>query len=277
MRLTISRAYTEKYTTSFMQVTPGQRFSFLLQTLENPDKEQYWIQLETRDFGGLTRSYAVLNYGPEIDDSVTSIYPPADPTPITLPETDTTWLEYKLRPFNDSRYPTASMNAMDFPTAAEVTRRVNITSHLHISSGGGLLYTLNGVTWNETTPPEPYLVSLYKNGGSDWPSMEVALQNEGIDPNAHAFPALIGEVLEIVVQGTGSDGGGTETHPWHAHGAHYWDLGAGEGIYNATLNEELWAQSGAHPIRREYVSSPIFTPFRTRRFLEGHSGNEAIS
>lgn len=150
----MNRAYTEKFKTSVMQVSPGQRFSFLLDTLKNPEKQYYHIQLESREFGNLTRSYAVLNYGPPETESSPPVYPPATP-PFTLPKTDPYWLEYSLRPYNDSRHPAASHNALDFPTAEEVTRRVNITSHLDIP-GGGLLYTINGHTWNEGLVKEPY-------------------------------------------------------------------------------------------------------------------------
>lgn len=231
-----------------MQVSPGQRYSFLLHTLENPEKQKYYIQLESREFGGLTRTFAVINYGPEAEEDCI-VYPPESP-PLTMPPTDSYWLEYSLRPYNNSAYPTASLSAQDFPTAEEVTRRVNITSHLDIINGG-LLYRMNGYTWNEGLVPEPYLVSLYEDGGSNWPSMERALQHDGLDPVVYAFPALIGEVLEIVVQGTGSDFGGTETHPWHAHGAHYWDLGSGEGVYDREANEEKWRNSKGHPVKRE--------------------------
>lgn len=233
-----------------MQVAPGQRFSFLLHTLEKPEKQYYYLQVESREFGGLTRSYAVLNYGAEeaTGDSP-AVYPPETP-PITLPETDSYWLEYSLRPYNNSAHPLASMSAQNFPRADEVTRRVNITSHLSIPNGG-LLYKLNGYTWNEGLIHEPYLVSLYKDGGSNWPSMERAIQNDGLDPVTYAFPARMGEVLEIVVQGTGSEGNGTETHPWHAHGAHYWDLGSGPGVYDREANEAKWKSSGGHPIKRE--------------------------
>ena len=254
--LTTNRAYTEKFSTSIMQVSPGQRFSFLFDTLEHPEKQYYYIQLESREFGNLTRSYAVLNYGPQTTDSTPVVYPPASP-PITLPPTDPYWLEYSLRPYNNSKHPAASHNALDFPTAEEVTRRVNITSHLHISdTDGGLYYTINGHTWTENLVQEPFLVSLYKDGGANWPSMERALENgnDGLDPAMYAFPAVMGEVIEIVVQGTGSDYGGTETHPWHAHGAHYWDLGSGQGTYDREENEARWRSSKGHPIRREYVS-----------------------
>jgi len=49
--------------------------------------------------------------------------------------------------------------------------------------------------------------------------------NEGVDPVTKAFPAEVGEVIEIVLQNEGSDSGGVEGHPWHAHGGHFWDLG----------------------------------------------------
>ncbi|KAK3180042.1 hypothetical protein K4F52_008534 [Lecanicillium sp. MT-2017a] len=215
---------------------------------DGPKKQYYYIQLESREFGGLTRSFAVLNFGPPATED-DKVYPPDTP-PLTLPPTDPYWLEYTLRPFNNTAYPMASLNGQHFPTADEVTRRVNITSHLDIINGG-LLYTINGWTWNEGLVHDPYLVELYKNGGDNWPSMVRALKHDGLDPEAHAFPAVVGEVLEIVVQGTGSDGGGTETHPWHAHGAHYWDLGAGEGVYDREANEAKWQNSGAHPIKRE--------------------------
>jgi len=100
-------------------------------------------------------------------------------------------------------------------------------------------------------PVEPYLVSLYKNDSVQFPSMERALANESLDPITRAFPAQIGEVIEIVIQGTGSDGGEMESHPWHAHGAHFWDLGGGDGFYNVEANEAKWASSPGKPIKRE--------------------------
>ncbi|KAL5346162.1 hypothetical protein ACLOAV_009195 [Pseudogymnoascus australis] len=260
-------AYSEPFETAVMQTAPGQRFSFLLDTLKKPKKQYYYIQLESREFGNLTRSYAVLNYGPPETEDTPPVYPPESP-PIALPATDPYWLEYSLRPYNNSKFPHASINAQDFPTAEEVTRRVNITSHLHISDQGGLMYTINGYTWTENLIHEPYLVSLYKDGGSNWPDMDRAIANDGLDPITYAFPAVMGEVIEIVIQGTGSDYGGTETHPWHAHGAHVWDLGSGEGVYNQEENEAKWRSSIGHPIKRDTSNLYMYG---------GHAGNGTLS
>ncbi|KAE9370969.1 multicopper oxidase [Stipitochalara longipes BDJ] len=237
-------SYTDKFNVSFIQIAPGQRYSAILHTLSKPGKDQYFIQLETRDHGNITRSYAVLNYGPSTDDYHRSFYPPISP-PLSLPDTDESWTEYQLHPHHSDTY-----SADECPTAEEVTRRVNITVHLS-EPGGRLVYLLDGYPWFEDTPEEPYLVSLYKGDGLEYPSMVRALNNSGLDPVSRAFVADLGEVLEIVIQNTGSDGGEMETHPWHAHGAHYWDLGSGGGIYNRDANEAKWAISPGKPVKRD--------------------------
>lgn len=92
--------------------------------------------------------------------------------------------------------------------------------------------------WIESFPTEPYLVSLYKNDSIEFPSIERAQANGGIDPVTRTFPASLGEVIEIIIQNTGSDVGSVDVHPFHAHGAHYYDLGSGNGTYDYIENEE---------------------------------------
>lgn len=67
------------------------------------------------------------------------------------------------------------------------------------------------------------------------------MANSGFDPVAQAWPALVGETLDIVWLSNSGPTGGWDFHPMHAHGAHYWDLGSGNGTYNATLNEPKFA------------------------------------
>jgi Multicopper oxidase len=93
----------------------------------------------------------------------------------------------------------------------------------------------------------------YKSDGVEFPSVERAAQNGGLDPISRAFPAEIGEVIDIVLLNTGADSGGLDAHPWHAHGRHYWDLGGGNGSYDAEKNEALWA--GKEPAVRDTVSA----------------------
>lgn len=241
--LTIIQAdgsYTQPHETSFLQITTGQRFDVLLHTHSAPLKSQYTIQIESRERPTVTRGFAILNYGVK---PVNPVYPPADP-PLTLPPTSTSFLEYELRPFRQS-------DIDNFPTAAEVTRRVIMTVHQHAlpGQGGQLIWLENNFSWTEDVPKEPYLVSLYKDDGVEFPSMERALKNNGLDLVSGAFPAEIGEVLEIVIQNTGADSGGLDTHPWHAHGSHYYDIGSGSGTYNAAMNEVRLI--GMQPVKRD--------------------------
>jgi L-ascorbate oxidase len=120
---------------------------------------------------------------------------------------------------------------------------------VHQAVRGMTIWLENSYNWTEAFPLEPYLVSLYKDDGVEFPSMERALANNGIDPVSRAFPAQIGEVLEIVIQNTGADSGRVEAHPFHVHGRHYWDLGSGNGTYDRAANDAKWA--GKEPAVRD--------------------------
>lgn len=218
-------SYTKPINTSYLQIGSGQRFSVLLRTKSHRElsKKQFFMQIETRDRPTLARSYAVLNYA-GAQNAVRSS--PSEP-PLCLPNTTLGWLDYKL----ESLIPDP-----DFPLSTEVTRRITIRTHQMIR--GSIVWAQNNSSWFDAFPAEPYLVSLYKNDGLEFPSYERALANEGIDPVTRAFPANIGEVIEIVVQNTASDRGSFDTHPFHAHGSHYYDLGSGNGTYDPSANEE---------------------------------------
>jgi L-ascorbate oxidase len=120
---------------------------------------------------------------------------------------------------------------------------------VHQAVRGTIVWLENAYNWTPAIPREPYLVSLYKNDGVEFPSMQRALENNGIDPVTRAFPAQIGEVLEIVIQNTGSDSKALDVHPWHLHGPHYYNLGSGNGTYDRHANDAKWA--GKEPARRD--------------------------
>ncbi|KAE8448912.1 hypothetical protein EG329_008708 [Mollisiaceae sp. DMI_Dod_QoI] len=234
--LTVIEADGQPYNTSFLQVASGQRFSVLLTTKPTSRKAHYLMQLESRERPTVTRGFAVLNYGAPQPPSV--FYPPAQPV-MTLPDTTLGFLDYALSPH--------SMYGEYYPSAKDVTRRITVVVHQRVT--GPTIWAENNYNWTETFPQEPYLVSLYKSDGIEFPSMERALANNGIDPVTRAFPAQIGEIIEIVIQNTGADAGGLDAHPFHAHGAHYWDLGSGNGIYNSTANDIKLA--GTQPVKRD--------------------------
>ncbi|MCJ1281004.1 hypothetical protein MMC26_000322 [Xylographa opegraphella] len=220
-------AYTKPVNTSYLQIGSGQRFSVLLRTKPRSEltKNQFFMQVETRDRPTMTRSFAVLNYRYKGAKSKRLSTPHVPP--MTLPPTTLGWLDYKLESLHFDP---------SFPLTAEVTRRVIIRTHQMITNT--IVWMQDNAPWFETFPSEPYLVSLYKNDSIEFPSYERAIANNGIDPVTRAFPANIGEVIEIVVQNTGSDSGALDIHPFHAHGSHYYDLGSGNGTYDPVTNEK---------------------------------------
>ena len=231
-------SYTQPANTAHIQIGSGQRFSVLLRTKSKRQltKTQYYMQIETRERPALTASYAILNYGPSGGELPLL---PKTP-PLTLPPTTLGWLDYQLQPLTPDE---------DFPSLSEVTRTVTIRTHQLIA--GTIVWAQDNIPWTETFPQEPYLVSLYKSDGVEFPSYERAIANGGIDPQTRAFPANIGEVIDIIIQNTGSDNGGVDIHPFHAHGSHYWDLGSGNGTFNQLENDAIWARRGGQPARRD--------------------------
>lgn len=242
--------YTKPWSTDRIQMGSGQRFSLLFQAksaseLQALNKTQFWLRYENRDRPTNVSGYALIQYDTDSKQSLPDL--PKSP-PITLP-TDrkniTTWSEYSLESQNPA-------NAADFPHLSEVTRTVTITMGQIIRDGfyngsfhgivqwaqNDLVYQTESSQANHTVP---YLIQVYTSGKT--PNYTAALANYGWDPNDnnHAFPALVGEVLDIVWLSNSGPTGGWDFHPMHAHGSHYWDLGSGNGTYNATENEANFA------------------------------------
>ncbi|KAH6607356.1 l-ascorbate oxidase [Trichoderma cornu-damae] len=259
-------AYTRPCATPLLQVGSGQRFSTLLRTktcaeLERLGKLDFYLQLETRDRPTVVASYAVLRYSDAcgglrgLGDARLRVSTAAAPArrPVDLRPTVDGFLDYRLEPL----FPN------DCPSAAEVGRRVFIYAQQLVDRY--VLWTDNDVSWTDdggadglprqVSPAEPYLVSLYKNASARLPDYDAAVANHGLDPATKAYPARLGEVVEIVLQQVGahaldgSPGGGLETHPWHAHGRHFCDVGGGPGVYDPDAAQRLL--HGTHPVQRD--------------------------
>ncbi|KAJ5330543.1 multi-copper oxidase [Penicillium atrosanguineum] len=245
--------YTQPASTDLIEIGSGQRYDVLLQTMSEEElkasgKSQFWIQMETRYRRQNNTFYALLSYNS--DSSV----PDSPPTkkPISIPWSQQGWLEQTMEPLEPN----------DFPSSSEVTRQVVIRSVQLITDHEN--WTVNNKTWtednqhrgdepfNETeaVAGSPYLVNIYKNRQKAMPNYETALANGGRDPDFNVYPAKVGEVIDIIlINEPNGIAGGLDTHPWHIHGGHVWDLGSGTGDYNATANEERL--DGYSPILRD--------------------------
>lgn len=229
--------YTKCHNIDHMQITTGQRFEVLFRTksvdeiTELDGKTDFIIQFETKDRPSKYTGFGILRYSNAAGTAQANITSAPSIAPLRLPNDTYNFLEYALEPLTPN----------GFPTAAEVTRRVHITNQQLLDSA--TIWQLSGLNWTEEDVQNspPYLVDIYKNGPAAIPDYTAALANGGWDPRTLTWPAKIGEVLEIILENTGSSvngNGGVDYHPFHLHGGHFYDCGSGNGSYDAAANEE---------------------------------------
>uniref|UniRef100_A0A4E9ENH2 L-ascorbate oxidase n=1 Tax=Gibberella zeae TaxID=5518 RepID=A0A4E9ENH2_GIBZA len=236
-------SYTKPAKIDHVQVSPGQRYSYLMKTKTSKevcggDKSQYWIRYESRDRPKVISGYALLKYRCDKNQKLPKSLP--ETSPIELSNSTADYLEYALEGLSEK-------NNQAFPRLSEVTRTVVIQINQILTTGayvngtlnGTVAWAQNGLPWKENVQAErrqvPYLIQIYENGTT--PNYTLALEHHGFDPETKAFPAKVGEVLDIVWENNNGPTGGWDYHPMHVHGYHVYDLGSGNGTYNATENE----------------------------------------
>jgi L-ascorbate oxidase len=240
-------SFTRPAEADHIQVAPGQRFSVLFRTktlseLRLLNKTSFWVQYENRDRPANVSGYALLSYVAGSNGTPSTL---PESRPLTLPQNISEWLEYTLAPLDSSSNP--------FPPASSVTRTIVITVQQKVN--GTTQWAQNDNIWKEPKIAVPYLTDIYRRGEAAIPDYDAALQNYGWDPKSLAYPAKLGEIIDIVWENNNGPSGGWDIHPFHAHGRHYWDLGSGNGTYNATENnaklDALYQESGWTPVLRD--------------------------
>ena len=100
-----------------------------------------------------------------------------------------------------------------------------------------------------------YASSPTNTGASPFDNSSVASLYTGYDPATNAYPASVGEVLEIILINEAGYAHTYDAHPWHGHGSHFYDIGSGPGIYDVDANEaklaSLKAETGFVPALRD--------------------------
>ncbi|KAJ5575426.1 hypothetical protein N7450_009325 [Penicillium hetheringtonii] len=234
--------YTKQLNTSFLQIGSGQRYSVLLTAkseveLKKAKKRHYYIQITTLARPKTLTNFAVLQYSGQYKADLKTV---PSPPPLPVAKIVEGWLDYELEPLHPNH---------DFPRLEEVTRRIIIDVHQNVSDH--TIWLQNGYDWVENFAQSPYLVDIY-NGklNTDGTYQRALSRGNGFDNITRTFPAKIGEVIEIIWQNQGTfNNGGVDAHPFHAHGRHYFDIGGGDGLYNATANEERLRST--HPVQRD--------------------------
>ncbi|KAM0427435.1 hypothetical protein ACHAQK_012032 [Fusarium lateritium] len=237
-------SYTKPAAIDHVQVSSGQRYSYLMKTKSKREvcegeKSQFWVRYESRDRPQVITGYALLKYRCDDGKALPKTLPSL--SPIELSNKTYDYLEYTLEGLSE-------VNNRAFPRLSEVTRTVTIQINQILTTGqyengtlnGTVAWAQNGLPWKESVQAEhnqvPYLIQVYETGKT--PNYTLALEHGGFDPETKAFPAKVGEVLDIVWENNNGPTGGWDFHPMHVHGYHVYDLGAGNGTYDAQKNEE---------------------------------------
>lgn len=253
--------YTQPAPTERVQVGPGQRFEFLLKTksvdeLSQLGKSLFWIQFEIRSRPINETSYAVLKYTCEHNFKSTVPASPPARKPVHISFDYQNWLEHTLQ----------SLQSTNLPSGDQVSRRVYLHNAQLAASDMGF-WTVNNRTWNETNEHlgdtafnstnaitgTPYLVNIYKEGEAAIPNYARAVDYYGgWDPKLNVYAAKVGEVIDIIlVNEPNGLVGGFDSHPWHIHGGHAYDLGSGNGPYDPAAHEQKLR--GYNPTLRDTV------------------------
>ncbi|KAK0671935.1 putative L-ascorbate oxidase [Cercophora samala] len=238
--------YNAPVKTDHINMGAGQRFDILFKAktmdelAQNGNKSTFYLQFETLERPEPYIGYGVVRY-------YQSMPVPTSPANkvLDLPRDPTNWMEYTFTPlFPDQN---------QAPSASEVTRRIIIDAEQKQDNATGrVVWELAHLSWTEFTYTSPLLVDIYEHGTDALPNWDAAQSNYGWDPKTKSFPCKIGEVLEIVFQNTGSELGGiVETHPFHAHSKHYYDIGSGKGKYDAEANNKKLEETGYKAVKRD--------------------------
>jgi L-ascorbate oxidase len=239
-------ADTKPFPADHLQVAPGQRFSVFFRSKSSAElaiekKTSFWIRYENRERPANVSGYALLQYN-VVPDAPPQTLP--DTSPVELPAKVYDWLEYSLQPHES--------NKEVFPKKSTRTVKIQVNqvgTYINKTFVSKLEWEQNGNVWQESRVQKPYLVSIYEDGQAAIPDYDAAIANKGWDPITKVFPAKVGEVLDIIWESNNLPTGGYDIHPFHAHGGHFWDLGSGNGTYDAAENNKKLA--GYTPIKRD--------------------------
>lgn len=236
-----------------LEIGLGQRYSVLIETKAEPEKEQYvlfsfahflfmyvslttrfWWRYESRWRPTKVKGSSVWTYA---DDAPTAGQPfcpryytnttvPADlNVTVTLPTETFDWISSDIAPWNETEH--------DYPPTDEEVTRTIILDGVQLATGPtkmGWRWAVDDVIGTEDFYTTPYLVGLYAKPenlrGFDYEAINA---NGGYDNKTDSYVAQKGEVLDIVIQNrAGETTGVAEAHPWHSHGNKYWDMAQGK-------------------------------------------------
>ncbi|CAF1329242.1 unnamed protein product, partial [Didymodactylos carnosus] len=193
--------YVEPLSVSYLEIASGQRYSFILDTTNQPIKN-YYIQASIRwRLVKPNNGIAILRY--KSASLVNKIFI-ANQT-FSLPKETVEYLTNKLQPLT---------NFTNNYNGGKVPRKSN---QEFVLAGGQAAFNGTGIQWvvnnnslmlEKLSQPKSALEDVYSN-------------------NQLSFKTYVikkGQVIDIILQNLVGAGGVCESHPWHTHGHMFWEI-----------------------------------------------------
>ncbi|KAG1146062.1 hypothetical protein G6F37_005047 [Rhizopus arrhizus] len=257
------------YTVSELEVTPGQRFSVLIYTEEDPDN--YVIEVVrnwSEDVPNKTNGLAVLHYhtrSPDSDEPFFLRKPVILESPsqrvrfkgIDKPN----WIWSDLEPYY----------GVDPVVNRPASRTIKLRTVEARRENGLSRFYVNGVAFmehsNNQTPILYDLLSKRRrlpNVFSRYPT--------GFDPHLGTYPLAHYEIVDIIIQSTHYPGQPCRSHPWHTHGHSHWEIANGIGEYDEKRDGDI--RNIPNPIQKDVTL--IYPGIDKMLYAEQTDDNEAV-
>ncbi|KAG2225400.1 hypothetical protein INT45_010036 [Circinella minor] len=225
------------YTVSFLEVSPGQRFSVLVHTFHLP--RDYTIGTDRRwaeDVSQISNGMAILRY--KTNDNTYNTKP-VFKLPVNRPSfpliNSPHWIWSNLEP----------LYGTDPIVNRLPSRTVKLRGTDSKTSTGETRWFINDVAFME--PKRPILMDIVQNKRRS-PLSASALAN-GYDPYLGTYPLYHYEIVDFVLQSTHIPGEPCRSHPWHTHGHSHWEIAHGSGEYDESKHGNI--RNIPHPIQKD--------------------------
>jgi len=236
----------EPVTVSNIDISPGQRYSVLLEATSPSNATDYWIQTIARGREVEPQGLAVLTYGTDNTTLPATGSEPEQPA----------WDDADAGPALDGLLKTLDPDSYDesFALTANATMTyIMVGTQARRFSDNRLRWAVNNIS--NFPEPEPLIVKARRTAQSDmlaavphtvdisdappttWNYTDLVDNESGPGIFLQDVMPLVlrlqkGNVVDIVMQNSRALNGVAEIHPWHMHGHAFWIIGQGTGIYD---------------------------------------------
>ncbi|KAI9314399.1 Cupredoxin [Dichotomocladium elegans] len=226
------------YNVSFLEVSPGQRFSLLIPPTEK--RGDYTINTIKRwaaDVDIASNGLAILRYADTAEQDLEPLFY-VPPDRFIFPAVDVPYWEWDHIQASIPKDQVRFQMLKNLPAS----RTIVLTGHEEPVPQGGARWFLNNVTYVD---PATTVVTDILKGTRRRPTITPS----NYDPYLNTYPIAYGEVIDLVLQTIHLTGTPCRSHPWHTHGHSHIELAYGAGAYDEIRDGNK--RNVAHPFYRD--------------------------